>query len=336
MQHVKVKYSDKPHLKKDAGWWGKSWYRYRIWRDNRRYDYYDRRRRNMAFRLGGLLLIGVGIVGYSAVAPRPSNAISTKLNTPTPFGNQGKNVQIVSRVFNPKSGTLQVGLRFTGTSDSLVSDVNMKRFKLSFAGDRYIKNGQSEVNIIPTSDNTSIVQFVKLRRDFQDVRILVSDKSLDTSNITAAENMTQESSSKIKKEDQVGTIIVNNDDKLTRDDTQGIDSQKTLVLKQTNSEIRDQEKLIANNKLAIKKWQKAIVERTENSRSTRSQMARMNAAEVAEAQDLIAGNESEIEDFKSNIARAKSNIASANDKKKTLHKVYKQQENGRLNVGEME
>lgn len=22
MQHVKVKYSDKPHLKKTAGWWG--------------------------------------------------------------------------------------------------------------------------------------------------------------------------------------------------------------------------------------------------------------------------------------------------------------------------
>ena len=198
------------------------------------------------------------------------------------------------------------------------------------------KNGQLEVNIIPTFDNTSVVQFVKLRRDFQDVRILVRDKSLDTSDITAAENVTQESGSKIKKEDQVGTIIVNNDDKLVRDDTQGVDSQKTLVLKQTKSKIRDQEKLIANNKLAIEKWQKAIVERTENSRTTRSHMAQMNAAEVAQAQDLIAGNESEIEDFKSNIARAKSNIASANDKKKTLHKVYKEQQNGRLNVGKVQ
>lgn len=336
MQHVKVKYSDKPHLKKTAGWWGKSWYRYRIWRDNRRYDYYDRRRRNMALRLGGLLLVGAGIVGYSAVSPRPSNTISTKLNTPIPFGNQGKNVQIVSRVFNPKTGTLQVGLRFTGTTDSLVSDINMKRFKLSFAGDRYIKTGQSEVNIIPTSDNTSVVQFVKLRPGFQDVRILVRDKSLDTSNITAAANVTQESGSKIKKEDQVGTVIVNNDNKLTRDETQGVDSQKTLVLKQTKSEIHDQDKLIANNKLAIKKWQKAIVERTENSRSTRSQMTQMNAEEIAQAQDLIAGNESAIEDFKSNIARAKSNIASANDKKKSLHKVYKQQQNGRLNVGKVQ
>ena len=198
------------------------------------------------------------------------------------------------------------------------------------------KNGQLEVNIIPTFDNTSVVQFVKLRRDFQDVRILVRDKSLDTSDITAAENVTQESGSKIKKEDQVGTIIVNNDDKLVRDDTQGVDSQKTLVLKQTKSKIRDQEKLIANNKLAIEKWQKAIVERTENSRTTRSHMAQMNAAEVAQAQDLIAGNESEIEDFKSNIARAKSNIASTNDKKKTLNKVYRQQKIGRLNVGKVQ
>ena len=122
-----------------------------------------------------------------------------------------------------------------------------------------IKNGQSEVNIIPTSDNTSVVQFVKLRRDFQDVRIIVRDKSLDTSNITAAENVAQESGSKIKKEDQVGTIIINNDDKLTRDETQGVDSQKTLVLKQTKSLIRAQDKLIANNKLAIEKWEKAII-----------------------------------------------------------------------------
>ena len=51
---------------------------------------------------------------------------------------------------------------------------------------------------------------------------------------------------------------------------------------------------------------------------------------------LIAANESEIEDFKSNIARAKSNIASANDKKKTLHKVYKEQQNGQLNVGKVQ
>ena len=98
-----------------------------------------------------------------------------------------------------------------------------------------------------------------MRRDFQDVRIIVRDKSLDTSNITAAENVAQESGSKIKKEDQVGTIIINNDDKLTRDETQGVDSQKTLVLKQTKSLIRAQDKLIANNKLAIEKWEKAII-----------------------------------------------------------------------------
>lgn len=62
MQHVKVKYSQKPHLKKGAGWFGKSFYRYRVWQDNHRYNYYDRHRRNVAIRLGGLLVIGVGIL----------------------------------------------------------------------------------------------------------------------------------------------------------------------------------------------------------------------------------------------------------------------------------
>lgn len=335
MQHVKVKYSQKPHLKKGAGWFGKSVYRYRVWQDNRRYDYYDRHRRSVAIRLGGLLLIAVGVVGYSAVAPRPSNTVGTKLNTPVAFGNQGKSAELTSRVFNPKTGTLQVGVKFTSAADQLVSDVNMNRFKLTFDGDRFIKNGQSEVNIIPTSDTTLVVQFVKIRRGFQDVRINIKDTSLDTSNITAATRVSDTEAKTTKQKAQIGTLIVNNDDKLTRDVTQPVDSQKTLVLAQTKSEISDQKKLIQSNKAAIAKWQQAITQRNENSRATRAEMAQMNAAEVAQAEDLISTNDSAISDIKSNITRAKSNISSANDKIKTLQKLYKTQQNGHLKVAKV-
>ena len=166
MQHVKVKYSQKTHLKKGAGWFEKSFYRYRVWQDNHRYNYYDRHRRNVAIRLGGLLVIGVGILGYSAVAPRPSSTVGTKLNTPVSFGNQGKNAQLTSQVVNPKTGTLQLGVKFTGSADMLVSDVNMNRFKLTFDGDRFIKKGQSQVNIIPTSDTTLVCSYARFTDRF--------------------------------------------------------------------------------------------------------------------------------------------------------------------------
>ena len=335
MQHVKVKYSQKPHLKKGAGWFGKSFYRYRVWQDNHRYNYYDRHRRNVAIRLGGLLVIGVGILGYSAVAPRPSSTVGTKLNTPVSFGNQGKNAQLTSQVFNPKTGTLQLGVKFTGSADMLVSDVNMNRFKLTFDGDRFIKKGQSQVNIIPTYDNTLVVQFVKLRKGFQDVRVNIRDTSLDAANITAADRVGDDDNKTTKQKAQVGTLIVNNDNKLTRNNTQPVDSQKTLVLAQTKSEITDQKRLIQNNKSAITKWQKAITQRTENSRATRKEMSQMNAEEIAQAEELISNNDSAITDIKTNIARAKSNISSANDKIKTLQKLYKKQQNGNLKVAKV-
>lgn len=335
MQHVKVKHSQKPHLKKGAGWFGKSVYRYRVWRDNRRYDYYDWQRRSVAIRLGGLLLIGVGIVGYSAITPRPSNTVGTKLNTPVSFGNQGKSAQLTSQVFNPKTGTLQLGVKFTGAADMLVSDVNMDRFKLTFDGDRFIKNGQSEVNIIPTSDTTLVVQFVKIRKGFQDVRVNIKDTSLDTANITAATRVGDDDAKSTKQKAQIGTLIVNNDDKLTRNNNQPVDSQKVLVLEQTKSEIDDQKSLIKNNKNAISKWQKAITQRTENSRATRAGMSQMNAEEVAQAEELISTNDAAISDIKTNITRAKSNISSANDKIKSLQKLYKTQQNGNLKVGKV-
>lgn len=335
MQHVKVKYSQKPHLKKGAGWFGKSIYRYRVWQDNHCYDYYDRHRRNVAIRLGGLLLIGVGTVGYSAVVPRPSSTVGTKLNTPVPFGNQGKSAQLISQVFNPKTGTLQLGVKFTDASDLLVSDVNMNRFKLTFDGDRFIKQGQSQVNIIPTSDTTLVVQFAKLRKGFQDVRVNIKDTSLDAANITAANRVDDDDDKTSKQKAQVGTLIVNNDNTLTRDNNQPVDSQKTLVLAQTKSEIIDQKRLIQNNKSAITKWQKAITQRTENSRATGKEMSQMNAEEVAQAEELISTNDSAITDIKTNIARAKSNISSANDKIKSLQKLYKTQQNGNLKVAKV-
>lgn len=34
MQHVKVKYSEKPHLKEGTGWFSRWWYRRRVKHDN--------------------------------------------------------------------------------------------------------------------------------------------------------------------------------------------------------------------------------------------------------------------------------------------------------------
>lgn len=328
---MKIKYIDKPHLKKNAGWWGKAWYRWAVWRDNRRYDYYDRHRRNLVIRILALVTLAAGIVIYSAVAPRPSNTVSTKLNTPIPFGNQNKNVQIESNVFNPDTGTLQVGLKFTSASETLVSDINMKRFKLSFDGDRYIKNSESEVNIIPTSSDTLVVQFVKLNTKFQDVRINVADKSLDVSSIAAVSEASS-SSKKNTSDEQIGTVIVNNDSQLIRDNKQPVDTQKTLVLNQTNRKIDEQKSVIDENKSAIKKWHKAITEKTENIRETRAQMSDMTNEEMAQADDLIQTNQSAIGEFNTSISDAKSNIFSAKDKIKTLKKTYTEQQNGRLKV----
>lgn len=333
MQHVKVKYSQKPHLKDGAGWWSRLWYNWRIKQDNHKYNRYDQQRKSVTIRLLSLLGIGVAIIVYSMVMPRPSSTVSTKLNQAMAFGNQGANVQLTQKIFNKNSGLLELHFKFTGnTNETTFSEINMKRFKLSFAGDRYIQNGQSEYHIVPTSTNTLVVQFAKLKTNFQDVRVMFKDNTIDTTDINVATDDSDRSVKKAKASVQVATIIVNNDDQLEQDNKRVAKGKKQLVIMQTETDIHEQRQLITKNKTAIKEWQGAIKEQTENIRSTRQQMKDMTNDELDQANEAIKNYESKTTDLKKSISEAKEDITTEKDKIAQLKKQKTKQQNGQLNV----
>lgn len=333
MQHVKVKYSQKPHLKEGAGWWGRLWYNWRIKQDNHKYNRYDQQRKSVTIRLLSLLGIGVAIIVYSMVMPRPSNTVSTKLNQAMAFGNQGANVQLTQKIFNKNSGLLELHFKFTGnTNETTISEINMKRFKLSFAGDRYIQNGQSEYHIVPTSTNTLVVQFEKLKTNFQDVHVMFKDNTIDTADITVATDDRDRSVKQANGSDQVATIIVNNDDQLTQDHKRVAKSKKQLVVAQTETNIHEQKRLISKNKSAIKAWQGAIKEQTENINATRQQMKDMTNDELDQANEAIENYESKTTDLKKDISNAKEDISIEKDRIDQLKKQKTKQQHGQLNV----
>ena len=333
MQHVKVKYSQKPHLKENAGWWSRFWYNWRIKQDNHRYNRYDQQRKSVTIRLLSLLGIGVAIIVYSMVMPRPSSTVSTKLNQAMAFGNQGANVQLTQKIFNANSGLLELHFKFTGnTNETTISGINMKRFKLSFTGDRYIQSGESEYHIIPTSANTLVVQFEKLKTNFQDVRVLFKDKTIDTADITAATDDRDRSVKQANGSDQVATIIVNNDDQLQQDNNRVAKSKKQLVVAQTEANIHEQKRRISKNQTAIKEWKGAIKEQTENINSTRQQMKDMTNDELDQANEAIENYESKTTDLKKDISNAKEDISTEKDKIDQLKKQKMKQQNGQLNV----
>lgn len=334
MQHVKVKYSEKPHLKEGATWFSRWWYHRQIKHDNRRYNHYDQQRKTVTLRLLSLLGIAAAILIYSMVMPRPSSTVSTKLNQTMAFGNQGTNVQLTKKVFNDETGLLELHFKFTGnTDDTLITGINMKRFKLSFAGDRYIQNGQSEYHIIATSTNTMVVQFEKLKTNFQDVRVGFADKSIDTENIKTAVDESSDSAKKpAKTSDQVATIVINNDDKLPVNKQRKVLTKKQLVVAQTNTNIQEQKQAIKENRIAIKEWQAAIKEQTENVRATRQQMPDMTDKEQAQANETIESYQSKMTDLKKNISDTNATIDSKKEKIKQLEKQKTKQQNGQLNV----
>ena len=334
MQHVKVKYSEKPHLKEGAGWFSRWWYRRRVKHDNRQYNHYDQQRRTVTLRFLSLLGIAAAILIYSMVMPRPSSTVSTKLNQEMAFGNQGTNVALTKKIFNDETGLLELHFKFTGNvDDSITTGINMKRFKLSFAGDRYIQNGQSEYHIVATSPNTMVVQFEKLKTNFQDVRVSFADKTIDTESIKTAANDDESATNKqAKASDQLATIIINNDDKLPTNQQRKVLSKKQLVVAQTRTNIQEHEHNIKENRAAIKEWQVAIKEQTENVRATRQQMQDMTDKERSQANETIASYESKMTDLKKNISDAKNDIRSEKDKIKHLEKQKTKQQHGQLNV----
>ena len=336
MQHVKVKYSEKPHLKEGAGWWSRTWYNWRVWHGNHKYNRYDQHRKSVTIRLLGLLGIGVTIIAYSMIMPRPSGTVSTKLNQEMAFGNQGANVQLTEKSFNEDSGLLELHFKFTGNNnESTLSGINMKRYKLSFAGDRYIQSGQSEYHIIPTSANTMVVQFEKLKTNFQDVRVMFEDKTVDTADINIATNESDSSVKKTQSSDQLATVIVNNDDQLHLNNKLDLKSKKQLVIAQTSDNIQEQQRHIKKDKAAIKKWQTAIDEQEENVKSIHVQMKDMTDDEQDQASESIETYESKITDFKKDISNAKEDISDERNKIQQLEKQKTKQQNGQLNVAKL-
>lgn len=331
MQHVKIKYSEKPYLKDDAGFFGRALYKFHVWRDNRRYDYYDRQRKNVTLRFAIMFAILFGLIVYQAVNMRNVTTAATELNTALPFGTQGRNVKVTSRVFNRKTGTLLVGLKFTDSGNNLVSDVNMKDFKITASGKK-IKSG-TKVNV-PTSENTMVVKVTNLNTDFRTLDLKVKDNSLDVSGLQTESSISSSESTSKKHTDkpQVAEIVVSNDHSLKVNNNLTATSQKSLVMAQTKIEVADEKKVIAHNKSVINKWEKAIADREQSIKNTRKNMTTMSADELSQAKDLIASSQSSINDLRTNIASAKSAIDASNDKIKLLNKAYVKQQNGTLNV----
>ncbi|RDG16257.1 hypothetical protein DQM12_00985, partial [Leuconostoc mesenteroides subsp. mesenteroides] len=124
----------------------------------------EHQRRNLIGIFSIFVMIAFGATVLVSITPRPSNLPSTELNTPVSFGTLNKTASLTKSVFNKNNGVLE--LHYT-ISDGSVSDqdlVDISKIKFTAMTD----HGDNQVTgrVVPTSNNTVVVQFKNLSHNF--------------------------------------------------------------------------------------------------------------------------------------------------------------------------
>jgi uncharacterized coiled-coil protein SlyX len=274
----------------------------------------EHQRRNLIAIFSLFILIAFGTTVMVNITPRPSNLPSTELNTPVSFGTLNKTVSLTKSVFNKNNGVLE--LHYT-ISDGAVSDqdlVDISKIKFTAITD----HGGNKVTgrVVPTSNNTLVVQFKHLSHNFNAVTLTAHDKSINTSTVEAPSSVVADSSSAKKttanSNTASGKFIINRD-KVSKSNTLRFATQKELEVSEREAKIAAQQKLISKNTNAIVEYQKAIDQQQSSIKKYQKILAQSDESDtqtsVDNARDAITQIRTQISDAQKNIQRAKTNIS---------------------------
>jgi|GEM_PF-1341061 hypothetical protein len=219
----------------------------------------EHQRRNLIAIFSLFILIAFSTTVIVNITPRPSNLPSTELNTSVSFGTLNKTASLTKSVFNKNNGVLE--LHYT-ISDGAVSDqdlVDISKIKFTAMTD----HGGNQVTgrVVPTSNNTLVVQFKNLSHNFNAVTLTAFDKSINTATVEAPSSVVADSSSAKKNtansNNASGKFIINRD-KVSKSNTLTFATQRELEVSESEAKIAAQQKLISKNTNAIVEYQKAI------------------------------------------------------------------------------
>lgn len=283
----------------------------------------ENQRRNLVGVFGLFILIAFSATVLVTVTPRPSNSPSTALNTPVPFGTMNKTASLNKSVFNNETGVLELHLTiYDGTvSDQNLVDINKIRFTAT------TDHGGDQVTgrVVPTSNNTVVIQFKNLNHNFNAVTLIAHDKSINTATIEAPNNVSAESSDKTKtpasRQNVSGKFTINRD-KITLSNTLLFSNQRVLEISEYNAKIAAQRKLIAKNSDAIIAYQKAVDQQEVTVKKYQAILAQSNESDIQTSIDNARNQTTQIRtqmnEAQSNIQHAKLNIDQYQKTKKQI------------------
>ncbi len=334
MQQIQERPGKAPKINPQLTGIRKFWNRYKVWQYDFRYDFHDKIRRNLVLIFASFTLVGIGLIVYTNVTPRPSSVASTPLNTAQSFGTSGKTATLFSKTFNPDNNTLLLKFSLNNGSGDTDSAVDIRNIKLKVEGNG---TGDATVHIIPTSKNTVAILFNNVKPTFQSVKVKVIDKQTNALASSAPETVSALSSSRAaassakNNDDGIATFIVNSD-KLKTDKTLVNVTQKKLALVQVDSDIADQKKLLAANNSAIKNANNDIKELQKDITFQSSQKVNATADEQAQYQQTIDNDLNKIQDLTRKIASTRDTIQTINQKIANLESRKTQIQDGHLNL----
>ncbi|GEK61004.1 hypothetical protein LCI01_06400 [Leuconostoc citreum] len=283
----------------------------------------EHQRRNLIGIFILFVLIAFGTTLLVTITPRPSNLPSTELNTPVSFGTLNKTASLTKSVFNKDNGVLE--LHYT-ISDGAVSDqdlVDISKIKFTALTD----HGGNQVTgrVVPTSNNTLVVQFKNLSHNFNAVTLTAHDKSINTAIVEAPSSVVADSLSTKKKTANSSTTsgkFIINRDKVSKSNTLTFATQQELEVSESDAKILAQQKLISKNTKAIVEYQKAIDQQQDSIKKYQKILAQSDDSgtqpSIDNARDTMTQIRTQISDAQKNIQRAKTNISQYQKTKKQV------------------
>ena len=283
----------------------------------------EHQRRNLIGIFSLFILIAFGTTVLVSITPRPSNLPSTELNTPVSFGTLNKTASLTKSIFNKNNGVLE--LQYT-ISDGAVSNqdlVDISKIKFTAISD----HGGNQVTgrVVPTSNNTLVVQFKNLSHNFNAVTLTAHDKSINTATVEAPSSVVADSSSAKKTAANTNTAsgkFIINRDKVSKSNSLTFASQKELEVSESEAKIVAQQKLISKNTNAIVEYQKAIDQQQASIKKYQKILAQSDDSDtqtsIDNARDAITQIRTQISDAQKNIQRAKTNISQYQKTKKQV------------------
>jgi len=273
----------------------------------------EHQRRNLIGIFSLFILIAFSTTVLVTVTPRPSNLHSTELNTPISFGTLNKTASLTKSVFNKNNGVLE--LHYT-ISDGAVSDQDLVDIsKIKFTATTDHGGNQVTGRVVPTSNNTVVVQFKNLSHKFNAVTLTAQDKSINTAAVEAPSSVSSDTSSnkktKSSNHDASGKFIINRD-KVSKSNTLTFVTQKELEISEGDVKITAQQKLISKNTKAIVAYQKAIDQQESAIKNYQKMLTQSDNSDtqtsIDNARDAITQIRTQISNAQSNIQHAKANI----------------------------